>query len=56
MRATDAVGVLVVVTQHVRGGIAIEFWQGQVIGKGWMTLLALVLVIPTRRSLAGDAA
>ena len=35
---------------------SLQFWQGQVIGKAWMTLLALVLIIPTRRSLARDAA
>jgi len=35
---------------------SLEFWQGQVIGKGWMTLLALLLVIPARRTLASDPA
>jgi len=30
---------------------SLNFWQGQVIGKGWMTLLALVVIVPARRSL-----
>ena len=35
---------------------SLTFWQGQVIGKGWMTLLAVALIIPARRSLASDPA
>ena len=35
---------------------SLDFWQGQVIGKAWMTLLALALVVPARRSLARDPA
>jgi queuosine precursor transporter len=35
---------------------SLDFWQGQVIGKAWMTLLAVALVIPARRTLARDAA
>jgi uncharacterized PurR-regulated membrane protein YhhQ (DUF165 family) len=31
---------------------SLDFWQGQVIGKAWMTLLALVVIVPARRSLA----
>ena len=34
---------------------SLDFWQGQVIGKGWMTILALVVIVPARRSLR-DAA
>jgi uncharacterized PurR-regulated membrane protein YhhQ (DUF165 family) len=30
---------------------SLDFWQGQVIGKGWMTLLALAVIVPARRSL-----
>jgi uncharacterized PurR-regulated membrane protein YhhQ (DUF165 family) len=30
---------------------SLDFWQGQVIGKGWMTLLALTVIVPARRSL-----
>jgi len=30
---------------------SLNFWQGQVIGKAWMTLLALVVIVPARRSL-----
>ena len=30
---------------------SLDFWQGQVIGKAWMTLLALVLIVPARRAL-----
>jgi hypothetical protein len=29
---------------------SLDFWQGQVIGKGWMTILALVIIVPARRS------
>lgn len=36
---------------------SLNFWQGQVIGKGWMTLLALAVIVPARRSLRpADAA
>ena len=34
---------------------SLDFWQGQVIGKGWMTLLALAVIVPARRSLAPTA-
>ena len=27
---------------------SLDFWQGQVIGKGWMTVLALFLIVPAR--------
>jgi uncharacterized PurR-regulated membrane protein YhhQ (DUF165 family) len=30
---------------------SLDFWQGQVIGKGWMTLVALAVIVPARRSL-----
>ena len=30
---------------------SLNFWQGQVIGKAWMTLLALAIIVPARRSL-----
>jgi uncharacterized PurR-regulated membrane protein YhhQ (DUF165 family) len=30
---------------------SLDFWQGQVIGKVWMTLLALAVIVPVRRSL-----
>lgn len=30
---------------------SIQFWQGQVVGKLWMTALAMVVIIPTRRRL-----
>lgn len=33
---------------------SLEFWQGQIIGKAWMTLLALVVIVPARRALARD--
>jgi hypothetical protein len=33
---------------------SLDFWQGQVIGKGWMTLLALLLIVPARRAWRGD--
>lgn len=33
---------------------SIQFWQGQVIGKLWMTLLALVVVVPARRRLGRE--
>jgi hypothetical protein len=32
---------------------SLDFWQGQVIGKGWMTLLALLLIVPARRAWRG---
>lgn len=35
---------------------SLDFWQGQVIGKAAMTLLALVLIVPTRRALARQPA
>lgn len=28
---------------------SLQFWQGQVIGKAWMTLLALAVIVPLRR-------
>ena len=28
---------------------SLDFWQGQVIGKAWMTLLALVILVPARQ-------
>lgn len=28
---------------------SLQFWQGQVIGKAWMTLLALAVIVPIRR-------
>jgi uncharacterized PurR-regulated membrane protein YhhQ (DUF165 family) len=34
---------------------SLDFWQGQVIGKGWMTLLALAVIVPARRSLTPAA-
>jgi uncharacterized PurR-regulated membrane protein YhhQ (DUF165 family) len=34
---------------------SLDLWQGQVIGKAWMTLLALALIVPARRSLAATA-
>ena len=30
---------------------SLHFWQGQVIGKAWMTLLALAVIVPARRTL-----
>lgn len=27
---------------------SLQFWQGQVVGKAWMTLLALVVLVPVR--------
>jgi hypothetical protein len=35
---------------------SLQFWQGQVIGKGWMTLLALFVIVPARRGLRSDDA
>jgi uncharacterized PurR-regulated membrane protein YhhQ (DUF165 family) len=35
---------------------SLAFWQGQVIGKGWMTLLALLLIVPARRAWRGGGA
>jgi uncharacterized PurR-regulated membrane protein YhhQ (DUF165 family) len=29
---------------------SLNFWQGQVIGKAWMTLLALVVIVPVRQA------
>lgn len=29
---------------------SLQFWQGQVIGKLWMTLLAVVVIVPVRRA------
>jgi uncharacterized PurR-regulated membrane protein YhhQ (DUF165 family) len=29
---------------------SLDFWQGQVVGKAWMTVLALVVLVPARRS------
>ena len=49
---SNTVGLVVdtVVFLQVAFG-SLEFWQGQVIGKLWMTLLALVVIVPMRRSL-----
>ena len=34
---------------------SVTFWQGQVIGKLWMTALALVVIVPWRRRMAVTA-
>jgi hypothetical protein len=35
---------------------SLDFWQGQIIGKAWMTLLALALVVPARRTFTREPA
>lgn len=52
---SNTVGVVIdtVVFLQVAFG-SLDFWQGQLIGKGWMTLLALLLIVPARRALAPD--
>lgn len=35
---------------------SLDFWQGQVIGKTWMTVLALAVIVPARRTLTTVAA
>jgi uncharacterized PurR-regulated membrane protein YhhQ (DUF165 family) len=53
---SNSVGLLVdtfVFLQLAFGSIA--FWQGRVLGKLWMTFLALALVLPARRSLVASS-
>jgi queuosine precursor transporter len=33
---------------------SLDFWQGQIIGKAEMTVLAVLLIVPARRALARD--